>query len=60
MRCGLEWRALRDVLKHKEDARLMFFRTYYPHLLSWLADLAEWILEWNRKCDPSLLAIITS
>jgi tetratricopeptide (TPR) repeat protein len=24
--CGLEWRACRDVLKHKEDARLMFFR----------------------------------
>jgi hypothetical protein len=24
--CGLEWRACRDLLKHKEDARLMFFR----------------------------------
>ena|ERR1017187_7686614 len=24
--CGLEWRALRDVLKHKEDDRLMFLR----------------------------------
>ena len=24
--CGLEWRACRDVLKHKEDGRLMFFR----------------------------------
>jgi len=24
--CGLEWRACRDVLKHKQDARLMFFR----------------------------------
>jgi tetratricopeptide (TPR) repeat protein len=24
--CGLEWRACRDVLKHKEDDRLMFFR----------------------------------
>src|ERR1035437_6355831 len=24
--CGLEWRACRDLLKHKEDVRLMFFR----------------------------------
>jgi hypothetical protein len=24
--CGLEWRACRDLAKHKEDARLMFFR----------------------------------
>ena len=24
--CGLEWRACRDLLKHKEDARLMFLR----------------------------------
>jgi hypothetical protein len=24
--CGLEWRACRDVLKHKQDDRLMFFR----------------------------------
>jgi tetratricopeptide (TPR) repeat protein len=24
--CGLEWRACRDLLKHKEDDRLMFFR----------------------------------
>lgn len=24
--CGLEWRACRDLLKHKRDAQLMFFR----------------------------------
>src|SRR5260370_9005559 len=24
--CGLEWRACRDLLKHKADDRLMFFR----------------------------------
>ena len=24
--CGLEWRACRDLAKHKEDDRLMFFR----------------------------------
>src|SRR5712664_2271740 len=26
--CGLEWRACRDLLKHKQDAQLMFFKLH--------------------------------